>query len=237
MHLLLPLGRAFGIPIHLHYSLSLIVPFLAWRLATDFLPTRYEGWTQTTYWLTGFIAVGALFISILIHELAHSLVARQRGYTVNEITLFILGGVSSITSETSRAKDEFIISVVGPLISLGAGLVFGAFYSVTYQTNNPIAALIFYLALINIVLAAFNIVPAFPLDGGRVLRSAIWALTGSFVSATNISTRISQVIGAVLVLIGVLEVFQGFLLQGVWTGLIGWFVYRSATGIRKEETI
>ena len=237
MNLLLPFGRAFGIPINLHYSLSLIVPFLAWRLANDFFPTRYEGWTQISYWLTGFVAVGALFVSILLHELAHSLVARLRGYTVDEITLFVLGGVSSITSETRRAQEEFINSVVGPLTSLGLGLVFWVFYSVTSQTNHPIAALIFYLALINIVLTVFNILPAFPLDGGRVLRSAIWALTGSFVRATNISTRISQVIGTVLVLIGVLEVSQGFILLGVWSGVIGVFVYISATRIRREEPI
>ncbi|MYD50215.1 MAG: hypothetical protein F4W93_01860 [Dehalococcoidia bacterium] len=172
-------GRILGIRVDIHLSLFLIVAFLSWSLARGFLPERYPNWNTATYWSTGFVCALSLFVSVLLHEFAHSLVAIRRGYRVEGITLFLLGGVSSIASESRRAVDDFVISVVGPLSSLAIAAIIGI-VAVTSGGSSPAYAAIEYVAIINLLLGLFNLLPAFPLDGGRVLRAAIWAVTGSF---------------------------------------------------------
>ncbi|MCY4530094.1 MAG: site-2 protease family protein [Chloroflexi bacterium] len=229
-------GRILGIRVDIHFSLFLIVAFLTWSLATGFLPDRYPYWSTSTYWLTGFVCALSLFVSVLLHELAHSLVAIRRGYRVEGITLFLLGGVSSIASESRRATDDFVISVVGPLSSLAIAAVIGVVV-VASGGSSPVYAAVEYVAIINLLLGLFNLLPAFPLDGGRVLRAAIWAVTGSFRRASAISTRSGQVVGLLLVGFGVYQVIQGNALQGIWVVLVGWFLNRAASASRGQDEV
>lgn len=226
------LGKVLGIRVDIHFSLFLIVAFLSWSLATGFLPDRYPNWEPRTYWVTAVVSALSLFVSVLLHEFAHSLVAQRRGYPVDGITLFILGGVSNLRSEANKAIDEFVISIVGPLTSLAIAGIIGLVIFGT-DGSSPMFAVFEYVALINLLLAVFNMLPAFPLDGGRVLRSAIWAVTGSFDRATDISTRGGQVVGILLMVLGAFQIFQGFALQGIWAALVGWFLYNAATSNRR----
>lgn len=230
------IGRILGIRVDIHFSLLLIVAFLTWSLATGFLPDRYPNWSAATYWSTGFVCALSLFVSVLLHELAHSLVAIRRGYRVEGITLFLLGGVSSIASESRRAADDFVISVVGPLSSLAIAAVIGV-VAVASGGSSPAYAAIEYVAIINLLLGLFNLVPAFPLDGGRVLRAAIWALTGSFRLASGFSTRSGQVVGLLLVGFGIFQIIQGHALQGIWVALVGWFLNRAASASRSQDEV
>ena len=229
-------GRILGIRVDIHFSLFLIVAFLTWSLATGFLPDRYPQWSAATYWSTGFVCALSLFVSVLLHELAHSLVAIRRGYRVEGITLFLLGGVSSIASESRRAVDDFVISVVGPLSSLAIAAIIGI-VAVLSGGSSPAYAAVEYVAIINLLLGLFNLLPAFPLDGGRVLRAAIWALTGSFNRASAISTRSGQIAGLLLVAFGVYQVIQGYALQGIWAALVGWFLYSAASASRSRVEV
>ena len=225
------IGRILGIRVDIHLSLLLIVAFLTWSLATGFLPDRYPHWSTATYWSTGFVCALSLFVSVLLHELAHSLVARRRGYVVEGITLFLLGGVSSIASDSRRALDDFVISVVGPLSSLAVALLIGVIVLMS-GGGSPVYAAIEYVAIINLLLGLFNLLPAFPLDGGRVLRAAIWAVTGSYGKATGIATRSGQIAGILLAALGIFQIFQGHHLQGIWLVLVGWFLNRAASAGR-----
>ena len=227
-------GRILGIRVDIHFSLFLIVAFLTWSLATGFLPDRYPDWGTATYWTTGFVCALSLFVSVLLHEFAHSLVAIRRGYRVEGITLFLLGGVSSIASESRKASDDFVISVVGPLSSLAIAAIIGI-VAVLSGGSSPAYAAIEYVAIINLLLGLFNLLPAFPLDGGRVLRAAIWAVTGSFRQASAISTRSGQVVGLLLIGFGVFQVIQGHALQGIWAALVGWFLNRAASASRSQD--
>ena len=227
------IGRILGIRVDIHLSLLLIVAFLTWSLATGFLPDRYPNWSTAAYWSTGFVCALSLFVSVLLHELAHSLVARRRGYRVEGITLFLLGGVSSIASDSRRALDDFVISVVGPLSSLAIAVIIGIVVLVS-GGGSPAYAAVEYVAIINLLLGLFNLLPAFPLDGGRVLRAAIWAVTGSYRRATGVATRSGQIAGILLAAFGVFQIFQGHHLQGMWLVIVGWFLNRAASASRSD---
>ena len=161
------LGKIAGVDIGIHYSWFAVLVLVSWSLAEGFLPNRYPGWSTGVYWATGFFAALLLFVSVLVHELAHSLVARARGVPVEGITLFLLGGVSNLRADARRAVDEFVISVVGPLTSFVLAGIFWAGAVALRHSETPAAAVVWYLALINLILALFNLLPAFPLDGGR----------------------------------------------------------------------
>ncbi len=224
------LGSIAGIEVGIHYSLFVVLALVSWSLASGFLPDEYPGWATVTYWSTGLVCALMLFVSVLAHELAHSLVAKARGFRVQGITLFILGGVSNLKADAGKAVDEFVIAVVGPLASLALSAVLWIAVISLQDNSTPIAAVVWYLALLNLLLAVFNMLPAYPLDGGRVLRSVVWAITGSLSKATTIASRGGQIVGIGLMGLGALEVFQGFVLQGLWFALIGWFLHSTATG-------
>ena len=197
------------------------------------MPERYPGWDPRTYWSTGIVAALLLFVSVLIHEIAHSLVAKARGFTVEGITLFLLGGVARLKSEPEDPKNELLISSVGPATSFVVFLFLLMIYWVIPEKSTPFAAVIWYLWVINLMLALFNLLPAFPMDGGRILRSAVWWVTGNLDLATRVASRGGQIIGVLLVVVGVFEFFHGILL-GIVSVAIGWFLYRSASSSRKE---
>jgi Zn-dependent protease/CBS domain-containing protein len=234
------LGRIAGIEIGVHYTWVIAFVLITVSLAFSFFPRQYPGWDQSTYWVTAVVAALLLFASVLIHELAHSLFARARGLPAHSITLFIFGGVSNLGAEAETPKDEFIVAVVGPLASL---LLAGAAWGLQILLGGlgePIEATLGYLALINAVLAIFNLLPGFPLDGGRVLRSILWATTKSFRRATRIAAGIGQLFGWMLIGLGVFMAFVADstwgLMGGVWIALIGWFLSSAAAASRRDLT-
>jgi Zn-dependent protease/CBS domain-containing protein len=230
------LGKIKGIEIGIHYTWLLALVLISWSLAAGFFPTYFPGWTQAAYWTTGIIAAIFLFISVLIHELAHSFVAQARGLPVHSITLFIFGGVSNITGELKKAKDEFVMSIVGPLTSLVLAGLFWIIQIMIRMPGTPISAMFGYLALINGLLAVFNLLPGFPLDGGRVLRSIIWSVTGNLTRATNIAATAGHALAWVLIVLGFLQLLAGNFLGGLWIAFIGWFLNGAAETSRLEVT-
>lgn len=183
------------------------------------------------------VAALLLFVSVLIHELAHSLVAQARGMTVTSITLFIFGGVSNLEEEPEKPKVELAISIVGPLASLALAGIFWGLVQLVGNQQSPLAATLTYLALINAILAGFNLLPGFPLDGGRVLRSLIWYRTGSLVRATNIAATVGRFMGWGLIAFGLFQIFAGNFIGGIWFAFIGWFLSSSADASRREITL
>ena len=228
------LGRIAGIEIGIHYSWLLAFILITWSLAQGFFPQYYPGWNLATYWVTGILAALFLFLSVLVHELAHSLIAIARGLPVQGITLFIFGGVSSIKGEPKRPSVEFVMAIVGPLASLVLAGIFWGLRQAVGQQVSPLAAILWYLALVNALLAGFNLIPGFPLDGGRVLRSIIWGATGSLTKATNIATTVGRVFGWALIAFGVFQLITGNFLGGIWIAFIGWFLSSAANASRQE---
>ena len=231
------LGSIRGIEIGVHYNWLLIFFLVAWSLAMGYFPQSYPGWTSLVYWITGVIASILLFVSVLLHELAHSFVAQARGLPVRSITLFIFGGVSNIVREAENPRTEFAMAVVGPLSSLVIAGVFYSLFLVVPNKLDPLAALLSYLALINAFLAVFNLIPGFPLDGGRVLRSIIWGATGNLVKATNIAATVGRLFGWGLIGVGLFQILRGNFLGGLWIAFIGWFLSNAADSSRQETTV
>jgi len=231
------LFRVAGIDIGVHYTWIFIFAFISWSLAMGFFPTAYPGWDTLTYWITGVIAALMLFVSVLLHELAHSLVAKRRGIPVNSITLFFFGGVSNLEEEPKKPMAEFTMAIVGPGMSLVLALIFWLFSLIPANETSPLAAMLNYLALINLILAVFNLLPGFPLDGGRVLRSIIWGATGNLVKATNIAGRIGQILGWALIGLGIYFIFFISIISGLWTVFIGWFLSGAASASRREVAV
>ena len=232
------LGRIGGIEIGVHYTLLLAVALFGWLLATSFFPDNYPDWSAPTYWVAGVGSALLLFVSVLVHELAHSFVARGRGMPVMGITLFMFGGASNLGEEPRRARDEFIMAAVGPLTSLIlSGLLWGILFAGIVPEDGPVEGILVYLALVNGALALFNILPGFPLDGGRVLRSILWGATGSLVKATNMAAGVGQLLGWAMIGLGAFMAVQGSLFTGLWMVFIGWFLSGAASNSRKQAAI
>ncbi|MFC1907537.1 CBS domain-containing protein [Chloroflexota bacterium] len=231
------LGRLFGIEIGIHYTWILAFVLISWSLAQGFFPQVYPGWTMGAYVTTGILAALLLFVSVLLHELAHSLVAKARGLPVGSITLFIFGGVSNLEGEAEKPSVEFTMSIVGPLTSLVLAVIFWGLSQLISMPDSPAAALLGYLWMINALLAAFNLIPGFPLDGGRVLRAVIWGTTGNFVRATNIAAMIGRLFGWALIAFGLFQLLSGNFLGGLWIAFIGWFLSTAADASRRDVTL
>ncbi len=178
--------------VRIHYSWLAVVGVVAWTVAQGYLPDRYPGWSVATYWAVGATAALLLFASVLIHELAHSVVARARGFEVDGITLFLFGGVSRVRSESKTARDELVITLAGPMSSLLMGAALWGLASLVPSGPESAAAVLEMLWFSNIVLAAFNLLPLYPLDGGRTLRAVVWGLSGSLQKGTGVATRVGE---------------------------------------------
>lgn len=226
-----------GIQVRVHPTWLIIFALVTWSLAEGYFPVALPGLVTLTYWMLGAISALLLFGSVLVHELSHSLVARARGCGVHSITLFIFGGVSSLEREPQRPIGEFLIAAAGPATSLVlAGLATATSYALDGVTREG-AAIFGYLALINLALALFNLLPGFPLDGGRVLRSIVWQVTGSLRRATQIASGAGQLVGYGLILYGGVQVLSGNLLGGVWVAMIGWFLTGAAEASGRDVTL
>jgi Zn-dependent protease/CBS domain-containing protein len=228
-----------GIEISIHYTWLLIFVLITWTLAAGYFPETHPGWATEVYWITALIAAFLLFFSVLLHEFAHSIMAKSRGMEVKSITLFLLGGISNLESEPEKPQVEFAIAIIGPLSSLALAAVFWGVDKLGWASAGPVKAITDYLMLVNILLAAFNILPGFPLDGGRVLRSLIWGATNDLKKATNIASTVGQVFGWGMIAIGIFWAWRywnipGQALNGMWLVFIGWFLNSSAQAARQE---
>lgn len=222
------LGRIAGIQIGLHYSWFIIAILIAFSLTAHFHSVRPQ-WSETVDWIAAVLTSVLFFITLLLHELAHSVVAKARGLKVREITLFALGGVSQIESEAPDAKSEFWIGIVGPLTSLVIGglcIIIARLsgWTPADEPTTPAVAVLLWLGYINIALAGFNMIPGYPLDGGRVLRSIAWWITGKMDRATRIASRVGQGVAFLFILDGLYKFFVGQNFGGLWLAFIGWFL-------------
>jgi Zn-dependent protease/CBS domain-containing protein len=224
------LGKLFGIQVRLHYSWFIIFTLITWTLATSYFPVTYPAWSLTTKIAAGIITSLLFFASVLAHELAHSLVGRANGIPVKSITLFIFGGVAQMTREATKASAELKMSAAGPVCSLATGGVFGLFWILTRDIFEPVAVMAFYLAWVNVALAVFNLIPGFPLDGGRVFRSLVWRFSGNYQHSTRIATRLGQGVAYAFMVGGILWMFiLHDWLSGLWLVFIGWFLQGTAS--------
>ncbi len=225
----IPLGHVFGIPIDLDYSWFLVFVLITWTLAVGYYPAEFPGWPVVQYWILGAITAIMLFVSVLLHELGHSVVAMSYRVPVQRITLFIFGGIAQIGAEPPSAGAEFWIAIAGPAVSLVLAIWFWLLEP--FVASIPaVFAFVTYLALINGALVVFNLIPGFPLDGGRVFRAIVWGITKNFRRATIIAGSLGRFIGFAFIFLGVWQVFSGHLIDGLWIAFIGWFLESAANG-------
>ena len=225
----IPLGHIFGIPIDLDYSWFLVFVLLTWTLAVGYYPAEFPGWPIAQYWILGAITAIMLFVSVLLHELGHSVVAMSYQVPVKRITLFIFGGIAQIGAEPPSASAEFWIAIAGPAVSLALAMLFWLMEPVAVAIP-AVLAFVTYLAFINGALVVFNLIPGFPLDGGRVFRAIVWGITKNFRRATIIAGSLGRFIGFVFIFLGVWQIFGGNFINGLWIAFIGWFLESAANG-------
>jgi len=226
------LFRLFGFEVRVDLSWVIIAVLVAWSLAVGFFPSRYKFLSVQTYWVMGVIGAIGFFLSVIFHEIFHSLVARKFGIPMKGITLFIFGGVSEMGEEAPNAKAEFLVAIVGPLSSIAIAVACYGIHILGIRNGGwpvPIDGVVLYLAYINSLLAAFNLLPAFPLDGGRMLRAVLWAVKKNLRWATRIASGIGSGFAMILMLLGVFQFFfTQNLIGGIWTFLIGIFLQGAA---------
>jgi Zn-dependent protease/predicted transcriptional regulator len=222
----IPLFKLAGFQIALDWSWLILAVLITWTLASGVFPSYYPDLTPAIYWSMGVIAALGLFGSIILHELGHAAVARRYGLPIRRITLFIFGGVAEMEAEPERPAAEFWVAIAGPIVSFLVGLVCWLLLQAAAgaAAGVPVVGVLAYLATINIILAVFNLVPAFPLDGGRILRAALWYWKGSLRWATRVSSTIGGAFGILLIVLGVYRVLIGDFIGGMWWFLIGLFV-------------
>lgn len=252
------IGRLFGIQINLDWSWIFIFLLVTWNLAAGVFPAWHPDWSAALAWGLAAAASLLFFVSVLIHELSHSLVAKANGLPVRNITLFLFGGVSNIEREPPSPKIEFLMAIVGPLASLLLGAIFLMLAVMrlgegsdlilspmqTMSRMDPLSTLLLWLGPVNIVVGLFNLIPAFPLDGGRVLRSALWAATKSLRQATQWASATGQfiawlfIVGGIAMAFGVVLPFFGTgLISGLWLAFIGWFLNNAAIVSRRQVVV
>lgn len=229
-------GRVAGIEIMVHASWLVIFFLVTYSLAVSQFPVQFPGWARPLYWVIAGATSILFFASVLAHELSHALVARRFGLRVTGITLFIFGGAASLTDEPRRARDEALIAGAGPLTSLAIGLAMLALDALIAQPQ--VRALVGWLGFINVTLAIFNLLPGFPMDGGRILRAVLWRMRGERAAATRSAAGVGRFFGYGLMALGVyLALQRGGLLPGIWVALIGWFISTAADATVRQLSL
>ena len=229
----LHLIRIGGIQIIIDYSWFIIFFLVIYSMAESIFPATQRHFTTPQYWTMGVVAAILFFASVLLHELAHSFVAQKYGLQVLSIRLFIFGGVAQVSSEPHSGRHEFLIALAGPAMSMALGLFFGMIYGVLFVSGQmpPVAAIAWYLSMANVILAFFNMIPGFPLDGGRILRSILWDRWNDISRATKVVSQLGNAFALFLILLGVLQfLLTQNLISGLWFIFIGLFMKQSATG-------
>ena len=224
------LFKLLGFEVRIDWSWMVIAILIVWSLSTNYFPAYYRNLTAEAYWLMGIAGALGLFLSIVVHEFCHSIVARGYGLPMKGITLFLFGGVAEMGDEPASAKVEFMMAFVGPLSSIVVGLIcYGSYiFGTKYNWPEPLLGVLGYLAFINWMLAGFNLLPAFPLDGGRVLRSILWAAKNNLRWATRVSSAVGSGFGFILMGMGVLRLMTGNVIGAMWWFLIGLFLRNAA---------
>lgn len=232
------LFRLLGFEVKVDLTWLILAFLVTASLAQGLFPVLYQGLTLQTYWLMGVVGALGLFFSIVFHELSHSVVARQFDFRIKGITLFIFGGVAEMDEEPPSARAEFFMAIVGPISSFVLAFAFYGLYLLSTALNGPtpLEGIAFYLAYLNALLAVFNLVPAFPLDGGRVLRAALWGWKDNFRRATRIASQIGSGFGVALIILGVWAFLLGNFIGGMWWILIGMFL-RNAAGMSYQQLL
>ena len=235
------LGRISGIEIGLHYSWFIIAALIVFSLGEHFRQVN-PNWGAGEIWIAALFTAVLFFVTLLLHELAHSVVAQSRGLKVRSITLFALGGVSQIQDDATDAKTEFWVAIAGPIASLiiGSiclGIALGLGWQRSTEPHTASIGVLVWLGYINIALAFFNMIPGFPLDGGRVLRSLVWAITKNADRSTRIAARVGQVVAFLFILDGIWRYFSGAGFGGLWIAFIGWFLMDAAKASYAEVGI
>jgi len=224
-----------GFEISIDISWFLILALVVWSLGGSYFPYAYPDLTTSTHWIMGLIAALLLFASVLIHELSHSVVARNHGLDISGIRLFIFGGISEMTEEPDEASAEFKIAVVGPITSL---VLAGIFYVITLLPvkawSTPAYAILMYLAILNLALGIFNLIPGFPLDGGRVLRAILWGKYDNLQRATDIAAKVGKGFAYLLIAFGAVNALSGNFISGIWYIFIGMFLSSAAEGSKRQ---
>ena len=228
-----------GIPVDINTSWLIAVAVITWSLSTTAYPAFFRLWSEPQYWLAGIVTTLLLFTSVLAHELGHSLVALSQGLRVRGITLLLFGGVSRIQGEASRPRNEFLIAFAGPMVSLVIGLAllgwWFKFHPVYEAQVTPLHGVIFFTGWMNVLVAGFNLLPGYPMDGGRVLRSAVWGFTGDTKRASRVAYAVGRVVFYLLIGWGAWRILSGDVFGGVWVALIGWFLMTSARAEARGE--
>jgi Zn-dependent protease len=232
----IPLGRILGIKIGLDYSWFVIFALLTWILAANYFPSEFKDWPPFLYWVMGAVAAIMLFVSVLLHELGHSAVALRYKVPVPSITLFLFGGVAQIGAEPPSAIAEFLIASAGPLVSLILAIFFYLAQPLVAGVE-PLLGLAKYLAYINLALALFNLIPGYPLDGGRVFRAIVWAITGNMRRSTLIAANTGRFFAFLFIFAGVSQMFSGNFIGGLWIAFIGWFLDNAASAQVQQVTV
>ena len=232
----LRIGSIAGIPINLDYSWFLIFFLLTWSLGASYFPNQFPGWEPWEYWLIGATATILLFVSVLLHELGHAKAAKYYHIPVKEITLFIFGGVAQIQEEPRSAWSEFWIAIAGPIVSLGLGALFYGL-ALTLGGISQLNAIFDYLGYVNIALFAFNLIPGFPLDGGRVLRAILWGASKDIHRATTTAANVGRFIAYGFIAIGLLMMMGRNFFDGMWLAFIGWFLESAAVAQVQQQKL
>jgi Zn-dependent protease/CBS domain-containing protein len=230
------LGRILGIPIGLDYSWFLIFVLITWTLAASYYPAEFKNWPAAQYWIVGAVTAVMLFVSVLLHELGHSVIAMRYKIPVRSITLFIFGGIAQIGAEPPSASAEFWIAIAGPIVSFALAIFFGLLQPV-FTAVAPLLALAKYLAYINGVLALFNLIPGFPLDGGRVFRAIVWGITHNLRRATLIAANVGRAVAFLFIIVGVWQMLTGNFGNGLWIAFIGWFLENAASAQVQQQVV
>jgi len=219
----------FGIPIGVNAGFLVIYAILAWSLAVGYFPDRLPGLDPLAYWANGLLAALLLFVCVLLHELAHSLMALRNGLAVRGITLHVLGGVSQLAGEPPTPVAESVISIAGPLASFAIAAALWGVGTTGLLGPTWAGAIVTYLVLVNVAIGLFNLIPGFPLDGGRIVRAVAWWWTGNFARATVIASRTGRTVAFALIGLGIVQTVAGALINGLWLAFIGVFLHRAAS--------
>jgi Zn-dependent protease/CBS domain-containing protein len=231
------LGKLVGIPIRVDLSWLFIVVWVTWSLASGYFPARYPEWPETLSWGMGMLSSALFFGSVLLHEMGHSLVARAQRLPVTDITLFIFGGASQIAEEPRNAREELLLAGAGPATSLGLAAAFGLTHLAVRSLSEPLGAVALFLAGINLSLGLFNLIPGYPLDGGRVLRAILWGARRDVRWAARWASRTGRAVAGLFVLFGIYQASTGDWVSGLWVLFIGFFLDGASRSSYQQLTL
>jgi Zn-dependent protease/CBS domain-containing protein len=232
-------GSVIGIPVYLHYTLVIAFGLVTWTLASGYMPNEYPGYGPQVYWVIGLASAAILFLSVFVHELAHSYVAKRNGLSIDRIILFIFGGVAQMGEESPSANVEFKVSLVGPATSFAIAGLLGLAYWVAKGTGVEAAyyASLEYGGLVNLLLGGFNLIPAFPLDGGRVFRAILWGRWKNLLTATKTASKLGVAFAYLFIFGGLAFLFTGLFVNGIWFVFIGLFLKNGAEASLRQTIL